>query len=227
MPTDTSVKIITIAFWRKGGVGKTTTAINLAIELASKKNKVALIDLDSSKRATDFGEKRVKQDVKFFTLESGEELIDKISKLIDFDYIVIDTAGYETDLIKEASLLSDVTIVPVSDSDSEEEPMEEFIGNLKIYTAPNENHTIKILTTRVKHLPNVSYQLRDRLQEKYKEMVFQTAVASLKVYSRMGSTGLSAKELSKELNINPRAIEDTEELTEEIIKELEKRWTIN
>ncbi|MBT3319638.1 MAG: AAA family ATPase [Clostridia bacterium] len=67
-------KVITV-FGSKGGSGKTTIAVNLAVNLAKKKKKVALIDLDLQ-----YGDANI-----FLNLETNDTLDELIQGYADFD----------------------------------------------------------------------------------------------------------------------------------------------
>jgi chromosome partitioning protein len=96
------MRIVAIAN-QKGGVGKTTTAVNLGVALAEKKLRVLLIDLDPQANATSaLGMQEVEGESIYEPLLGGASLANKILPTrVDNLFIIpadLDLAGAEVEI---------------------------------------------------------------------------------------------------------------------------------
>ena len=102
---------------QKGGVGKTTLALNIAGYLASRKKRVLLIDADEQHSALDWSAVREGEPL-FSVIGMPKGTIHKEVGIIGkgFDHIVIDGPPRISSVARSAIVASDMIIIPVTPS---------------------------------------------------------------------------------------------------------------
>lgn len=135
MKTEMLAKIIAVAT-QKGGVAKTTTAVNLASCIAMRATPVLLIDIDPQNSTSDWC---------YLMEEKGQRLFDFIqcepkhldayleSSIKDYKYIIIDCAPRLEKTIAKVITSSDLILCPVALGALEEWAFDDFTVGVKTH----------------------------------------------------------------------------------------------
>ena len=103
---------------QKGGVGKSSLAVNLAIEAADQGNKVLVVDADVQGSAALFAAARDGASVKFDTVQMVKPILHKELPRIGkaYDLVVIDIGGRDNAAFRSALVAADQLLVPLGPS---------------------------------------------------------------------------------------------------------------
>jgi len=105
----------------KGGTGKTTMVVNLAVESINRGKKTVIIDTDRQGSATDWQALRQSKIERGDNLKSiplfqkyGSSIRDEVQYLRQlFDHIIIDAGGYDSPELRSSLLIADKFYTPV------------------------------------------------------------------------------------------------------------------
>jgi len=202
---------------QKGGVGKTTLAINLTVELLRQKKDVVLVDLDAQKIASAFAKTRKSLTglhLPIFIPKDQEELKSFINNNQNRQ-LIIDCGGYDSTLTRLSMIGSDMVITPLLPT------FPERVGLASFYAISKELSKVKkicynIVFTRVNPCgKSLIVDAKDYITSSYPEFnIFNTVIRhrtdyinslekgqSVTEFNSKGQASVEIKDLIKEIGV--------------------------
>ncbi len=195
--------MITIVGCNKGGAGKTTTAVNIAVGLARDGFDVVLVDADAQRSASRWYAEREEKGIEpSLTLIEKRENISQTLKSLDskFEHVIVDVAGRNSRELLTGASVANVIIAPHQcsqlDLDTLQELQEQVIRirdlnpDLKVYvyhSMASTNHSVR---------ETERSEFREYVSE-FSELECLNAVGYYrKIYKDVISEGMSVLEVS-------------------------------
>jgi chromosome partitioning protein len=160
---------------QKGGAGKTTLSLNLAIAAVQARKRVALLDADPQRSAVKWSKLRTNKDPAiFFAQEPELPGALAAAQKAGADWLIIDTAPHSEKTALTAAQLSDFVLIPVKPSNLDLDAIADTVNIARLTKKPaafvlNDCKTASTLTREALealatfNLPTASVQLGSRV----------------------------------------------------------------
>jgi len=186
--------VITVAS-TKGGVGKSTIAVNLAVEAARDGKRVLLVDSDIQGSSIGFRAAREKDDIKAMSIITST-LHRDLGDFKNFDCIIVDVGGRDTGVFRSALLAADIVIVPVLPSQYDIWAAADNVENIRLARVVKEIKTF-FLFNQVIQGTKISGEATAALEEIIGEdgiKLMESQLVSRVAYKNSISKGLGVSE---------------------------------
>lgn len=184
----------------KGGVGKTTTAINLAVQQLHQEKKVIILKADKNRDLNGWQDRRREAGLPLLPIHEtygdiGLE-VKRLSRLTDV--LIIDTAGHDSSEFRSGLTVSDVLISPVDPSSSLElDNLHDLSVNVNHAKKHNPKLKAGILLCRITDKKEASEVSKDLSKDKDFISPYKTRITHYKVFKTAINMGAGIHELER------------------------------
>lgn len=200
---------------QKGGVGKTTTAINLAIGLKKKNYNLVFIDADPQGSAIQWHAIEGNKSFEILHHPSPVHATDIRQLSMNYDYVIIDAPPAIGDISKAILAVTDLAIIPLSPSALD---VWSCWGTLKMIDEIrplNSDIEVKLLINRKIPGTKIGRDSREAMKQ-FQMDVFNTELCQRVAFIDAMTSGVSVMQYAP----HSKAAREIERLCEEIIPQV-------
>lgn len=200
----------------KGGVGKTTISINLAVCLANAGYKVCIVDTDTNQ--TSFKWYGVRDESKPKVVVVGATDAKALTKAVDslhenYDVIIIDGTPSLSEITTRIIVASDLLIIPIRPGANDFRTMDDFLTRYDTVKEIRGDIPAYFLLNEYSERLNVHRTIKETLVEHYGFPMMETVIKSRTAYVESCMMGIGVYEYTDNL-----AKDEMIRLTEEVIE---------
>jgi chromosome partitioning protein len=194
---------------QKGGSGKTTIATNLASDFQRREERVALIDADPQKTASEWASRGDNTPPTFEATSDLEENLPALDG--SFDVVIVDGAPRMTELATSAIKAADLVLIPVQPSGADLWAAEDILEIIEARQEVSGEPRAAFVVSRAVTRTNLAESIQDAL-EQYGVNVLDGRTGHRVAYAEALGAGLSV------LDTGDKAADEVKAITDEVIQ---------